>query len=157
MAHQQVIAPFTLPPDLSKREAIMFAMRSLWLLDCEFTKTSGNNEPDNSGALYESGDKRYEELLPPLESLKSLGEDELYAQLKTLVKVIITPVDPSPRQIVDLLIEEQQQSDFEKGWVVHRLAEHPKIKCFELEDWQYVAKLLGYSSGWAWHQYVELS
>ena len=58
--------------------------------------------------------------------------------------------------IIDEIHEKQQKTSKKKGWIFYQVLGHERVKEFNVGDWRYLGKLLGYKPGWGFYKWREV-
>ena len=69
--------------------------------------------------------------------------------------------------VIERLLQICQERGYQKGWIQHQILDGDKrrhftpdlipinLKALRLKEWEFLAKILGYKKGWAWHRHSE--
>ena len=60
--------------------------------------------------------------------------------------------------LVEELLKKCKKRGYKKAWIQHRVIENKEIdlKELRLKEWQFLAAVLGYKKGWAWHRHADV-
>ena len=60
--------------------------------------------------------------------------------------------------LVEDLLKQCRQRNYKKAWIQHRIFENKEIdlKELRLKEWEFLASVLGYKKGWAWHRHADI-